>query len=228
MRDGIEGVAFDLDGTLYPNYRLNIRLIPFILKEWRMLSAFGKARNIIRKEQKENPSLLYNEFYEHQARVTAELLSVPAEPLNKRINNLIYRGWENYFKDIKLFKNTLETLSALRKAGYKTGLLSDFPPETKLKYLGINDGWNAVLCSELCGALKPHPRSFLELASVMGLEPSKILYVGNSHSYDVCGAAKAGMKTAWIKSPLTPLWGKHPKPDFSFHNYRQFFHYMIQ
>jgi hypothetical protein len=30
MQNNIEGAAFDLDGTLYPNYRLNIRLIPLM------------------------------------------------------------------------------------------------------------------------------------------------------------------------------------------------------
>jgi len=229
MRNGIEGIAFDLDGTLYPNYRLNIRLVPFILKEWRLLAAFGKARNVIRKEQEDNPSLLYGNFYEHQAAVTAGILSVPAEPLKEKIDRLIYKGWEPMFKNIKLFKKAQETLAAFRKAGYKTGLLSDFPPETKLEYLGIADGWDAVMSSEQCGALKPHPQSFKDLAAAMGLPTEKIIYVGNSHSYDVAGAKGAGMKTAWIKSPLKPgCGGKEPKPDFSFHNYRQLYDFMLK
>jgi len=228
MKDGIEGVAFDLDGTLYPNYRLNIRLIPFILKEWRLLAAFGKARNIIRKEQDSNTFLSETEFYEQQAEITARILSKPTTLVKERIERLIYRGWEPFFKKIKLYKNSIKTLDAMRKKGYKLGLLSDFPPKTKLEYLGIKDGWDAVLCSEHCGALKPHPRSFIELAKLMGLPPEKIIYVGNSLSYDVAGAKKAGMKTAWIKRPASPNpGGKKPKPDFSFYNYRQLYDFMI-
>jgi len=228
MRNDIEGVAFDLDGTLYPNYSLNIRLIPFLLKEWRLLSAFGKARNIIRKEQKENPSILFNNFYDYQTEITAKILSVPADQLKEKIERLIYRGWELCFKKIKLFKGSKETLSALRDAGYKLGLLSDFPPRTKLEYLGISGNWDAVLCSEECGALKPHPKSFIDLAKAMAIPPEKILYVGNSHSYDVAGAAGAGMKTAWIKELLSSSLGKSPKPDFSFHSYRQLFNFMLK
>ena len=226
MRNSIEGIAFDLDGTLYPNYSLNIKLIPFLLKEWRLLAAFGKARNIIRKEQ-ENPSYQPGDFYQRQIGITAKILEVQPQPLEEKIDILIYRGWEPFFKTIKLFKGVAETLSALREAGLKMGLLSDFPPETKLEYLGISGIWDAVLCSERCGALKPHPLSFTELAAAMAMPPEKILYVGNSRPYDVAGANRVGMKTAWIKSALLPRGHKKPMPDFTFSNYRQLYDFML-
>jgi len=239
MRDIIEGIAFDLDGTLYPNYRLNIRLLPFILKEWRFLSAFGKTRQIIRKEQETN-FILHSDFYQYQAEILESVSKISgtrkssqsnknsAENIKEKADRLIYRGWEPLFKKIKLFKNVKETLSAFKKAGLKMGLLSDFPPETKLKYLNIDSYWDAVLCSECCGSLKPHPLSFIKLAQVMKLPCSSILYVGNSHPYDVAGAAAAGMKTAWIKSPFIPNnVKKRPKPDFSFHSYRQLHDFVL-
>ena len=243
MRYGIEGVAFDLDGTLYPNYRFNLKLIPFILKEWRLLLAFGKARKIIRREQEKSSSPLSLQkseiprseiskdnggFYEYQAGITAKILGVQKETIQEKIDLFIYKGWEPLFKKIKLFEKAAETLAALRNAGYKLGLLSDFPPETKLEYLGISGIWDAVLCSEHCGAIKPHPRPFTELAAAMSLSCEKILYVGNSRPYDVAGAARTGMKTAWIKSRLFPGRGaKEPKPDFIFSNYRQLYNYML-
>jgi len=226
MRDGIEGIAFDLDGTLYPNYRLNIQLIPFILKEGRLLLAFGNARKIIRAEQEKKSSINGN-FYEYQAEIVAKLLDAKIKPTKEKIDNLIYKGWEPLFKNVKLYKNVVETLTALRKSGYKLALLSDFPPEKKLEYLGISGIWDAVLCSERCGAIKPHYLSFTELTSAMALPGEKILYVGNSHPYDVVGAKKAGMKTAWIKSAFSPGGFKKPKPDFVFSNYRQLYNYML-
>ncbi|MCL2211395.1 MAG: HAD family hydrolase [Treponema sp.] len=227
MQEGIKGIAFDLDGTLYPNYRLNVRLIPFIFKEWRLLSAFGKARNIIREEQKKNMPCR-DCFYEHQAEIVAEILKVPAGPLKNKIDSLIYKGWEPLFKKIKLHKYVIETLEELKKAGYKLGLLSDFPPEVKLEYLNISGFWDAVLCSEHSGALKPHPLSFSEMADAMNLQAENIMYVGNSHPYDIAGAAGAGMKTAWIKNRLVSGKKKEPKPDFSFHNYRHLYDFMLK
>jgi putative hydrolase of the HAD superfamily len=225
MRDSIEGVAFDLDGTLYPNYRFNVKLLPFILKEWRLLSAFGKARKIIRQEQEISPAPRIN-FYEYQANKTAKILNVEQKPLQEKIERLIYKGWEPLFKKVKLYESSAETLAALRKAGYKLGLMSDFPPETKLEYLGLSGIWDTVLCSENFGVIKPHSLPFTELASAMSLPCEKILYVGNSYSYDVVGAARVGMKTAWIKNMSFPV-NKKPAPDFIFSNYRQLFDFMV-
>jgi len=227
MRTDIEGVAFDLDGTLYPNYSLHTKLLPFLFRETRLIIAFGKARSIIRKEQ-ESRSTPPSDFYNYQAEIVAKILKKPLEPVKEKIDLLIYEAWELFFKKIKLFKGAEETLAALKKNGYKLGLLSDFPPETKLEYLGISGIWDAVLCSEGSGAIKPHPLSFMELASAMSLPPEKILYVGNSRSYDVAGANRAGMKTAWIKNPLFPGRGlKKPLPDFSFSNYRQLYDFVL-
>ena len=237
MRGTIKGVAFDLDGTLYPNYRLNLRLLPFVFKELRFLTAFGRARDIIRGNQVKG-LLPAGDFYLYQAEKLAEVLSESgesahcfscAESLKEKTERLIYRGWEPIFKNVKLFNGAKETLAALKNSGYKMGLLSDFPPQTKLTYLGIDNMWDAVLCSECCGALKPHPQSFKDLAAAMSLPCEEILYVGNSRKYDVCGAAGAGMKTAWIKSRFFPGSGlKKPKPDFSFYSYRQLFNFMIK
>jgi putative hydrolase of the HAD superfamily len=227
MRKDIKGIAFDLDGTLYPNYRINIRLVPFALKEMRLLSAFGKTRKIIRKEQSTSQQIS-GDFYEYQAEIVSKILRIPVEQMSEKIDHLIYKGWEPLFKKIKLFKGVAQTICEFKKVGYKLGLLSDFPPEKKLEYLGLNDHWDAVHCSERSGAIKPHPLSFIKLAEAMSLPPQEILYVGNSRSYDVAGAAKAGMKTAWIKSPFFPGSGfKKPKPDFSFSNYRQLYNFMI-
>jgi putative hydrolase of the HAD superfamily len=232
-------LAFDLDGTLYPNYRFYIRLVPFLFKELRLLRAFGKARNRLRagegKEGGEN-------FYGRQARLMAEILNEPPEELEEKVRRLIYRGWEPIFKKIKLYSHAEETLTALKAAGIKLGLLSDFPPEEKLKNLGIFELWDTVLCSEILGELKPDPLPFVELARRMGLPPEKILYVGNSFSYDVEGAKKAGMGAAWIKfgrkNPTLKAGvkagvktgagaGGPPAADFVFSDYRQLRDYVL-
>jgi putative hydrolase of the HAD superfamily len=228
MRNDFEGVAFDLDGTLYPNYRLNSRIFPHVLRELRLVIAFGKARTLIRKAQEDPSYKKPDDFYMYQAEVTAGILSQNAEPLKYVIERRIYRAWEPPFMYIKLFDGVMETLTTLKQAGYKLGLLSDFPPEKKLEYLGLKGLWDAVLCSECSGAIKPHPQSFNDLAAAMKLPPEKILYVGNSRDYDVVGASRAGMKTAWIKHPMFPGKGfKKPRPDFSFSNYRQLHDFMI-
>ena len=214
-------LAFDLDGTLYPACRLNFRLLPFLLKEQRLLRAMNRARMQLR-----NSGAYEEDFYETQARLMAEILNEPAEKVKERTERLVYRGWEPLFKKVRLFPHARECLDAFRKAGIRLGLLSDFPPEAKLEHLRISDCWEAVLCSERVGRLKPDPASFLELASRMGTPPEQILYVGNSVSYDVAGAHNAGMKAALIR----PKWKKshlQAAPDFVFYDYRQLRDYVL-
>jgi putative hydrolase of the HAD superfamily len=225
-------LAFDLDGTLYPNYRFYIRLVPFVLRELRLLRAFGKARNRLRAGEGKAGG---EDFYGRQARLMAEILKKPPEELKEKVRRLIYRGWEPIFRKIRLYPHVEETLRILKAGGIKLGLLSDFPPEEKLKNLGIFELWDTVLCSEIIGELKPDPLSFGELARRMGLPPEKILYVGNSFPYDVAGAKRAGMGAAWINfgrkhpSPLKTgvETGGPPEADFVFSDYRQLGDYVL-
>ena len=228
----IKGVAFDLDGTLYPDRRLRKMIIPQILKNLRFVISFGKARTIIRKEQEKwvNTNCIPGDFYLYQAEITGKILKKSNEPpeiLKDEIDQRIYKTLEPFFKNVKLYSGVKETLAALKEKGYKLGLLSDFPPETKLKNLELSGIWDAVLCSEQCGVLKPHPLPFLKLAEMMSLPPENILYVGNRHSYDVTGANKIGMKTALIKRGLSFGRKKTPAPDFLFSDYRQFNKFVI-
>jgi putative hydrolase of the HAD superfamily len=216
-------VAFDLDGTLYPNYRLNVRLLPFLCRHWPLLSALSVARTIIRREQEQSPSSVLPDFYDYQARIVARLLHAPPEKIGGKIDHLIYKGWERHFTKITLFPHVQTLLSELRTAGVKLGLLSDFPPQIKLQNLNLGGCWDAVLSSESIGALKPATRPFLELANTLELPPEQILYVGNSRRYDVAGARRAGMKTAllsrWFSG--TKRRRNSAAADFTFHNYRQ-------
>jgi putative hydrolase of the HAD superfamily len=237
MLQGISAVAFDLDGTLYPNYRLNLRLLPFLFRHCRFMLAFGRARDIIRQEQEERAKLTAQadlaaqppsgiDFYGRQAQLVAEQIKAQKEEIREKIDRLIYRGWEHFFLKIKPFPHVKDVLKELRAAGLKLGLLSDFPPETKLEYLGLSSLWDTVLCTENIGALKPAVKPFEELAKTLGCLPGQILYVGNSRRYDVEGAKRAGLKAALLNIGFPVLTGV--KADFTFRSYRQLRNFMLQ
>jgi putative hydrolase of the HAD superfamily len=234
MKAAIEGIAFDLDGTLYPNYRLYIRLFPFLFTGGtRLLWAMGKARNILRGQdvRSAKPPLpgdpVGEGFYDLQARLMAEILGEDPAVVRDRTERLIYRGWEPLFRRIAPFKWVRQTLEELKAAGYKLGLLSDFPPETKLAALGLDGFWDALICSESVGRLKPDPAPFLALAKAMALPPERLLYVGNSLPYDIIGAKNAGMQAALITSPLKKRRGRTGNADFVFSGYRQLAAYVL-
>jgi putative hydrolase of the HAD superfamily len=236
---GIRGVAFDLDGTLYANYKLNIRLVPFFFRHLALSGAFAGVRAMLHKtaakEAGEWPRVLPGagippeSFYDTQAALLAERLKTDPGSAKKMIDRLIYRGWEKHFTRIKPFPHAAETLGSLKASGFRLGLLSDFPPRRKLELLGLDSFFDAVFSTEELGVLKPNPAPFLKLASALGLPPREILYVGNSPRYDIIGAKKAGMKTALLRRGVlsTGFARGSGLADFTFRNYRQLPEYVI-
>jgi putative hydrolase of the HAD superfamily len=238
--EGIRGVAFDLDGTLYANYKLNIRLVPFVFRHRNLAVAFAKARRALHKtaakeagdsRQKHEVPAESRSFYERQAVLLAGFLKTDPESAKEKIDRLIYRGWETCFARIKPFPHVAETLAALKASGLRLGLLSDFPPLRKLELLGLAGFFDVVFSTEELGVLKPSPVPFEKLASAMGLPPREILYVGNNPRYDVIGAKKAGMKAALLRRGiLSTGFAGGPGAglaDFTFRNYRQLSEYVI-
>jgi HAD superfamily hydrolase (TIGR01549 family) len=187
----IRAVAFDLDGTLYPNRSVYLRLVPFAVAHPRLLIGLGKVRDQIRRMEITEP------YYDVQARLLGQRLGMEPSRAKALLEKRVYRGWEPIFHKVKLYPQVWETIAALRTAGLSLGLLSDFPPETKIQHLGLSGIFDTVLASEETGHIKPDARPFLALASALALEPAQILYVGNNYKVDVLGALDAGMKAAW-------------------------------
>ncbi|MBR5096271.1 MAG: HAD family hydrolase [Treponema sp.] len=223
MIEGIKVIAFDIDGTLYPAYRLNVRIIGHFFAYVREFLHFGLVRRQLRRTAP-LPNL-----FEYQARLLAERLKVDSETAQKILDDMAYAGLAKYFKDIKTFENVYETFVKLKEAGYRLALLSDFPPEQKGELWGLKPFCDKILSTEKIGALKPSKYPFGVLAMELGVKPQEILYVGNSAKYDVLGAKNAGMKTAYLE----PLWRRiFHKPlkaaDISFKNYRQLQEYALK
>lgn len=213
-------VAFDIDGTLYPNYRFYIRVAPFAVCHLRLMLALGRVRKELRTLSIPPGT---GSFYREQGRLLAREMGMTPEAAIQFIEQKIYRGWEPIFARVKPYAHLKETLAALKTGGLKLGVLSDFPAVSKLSYLGLSPYWDVVLCSEEVGNLKPAPEPFQMLARHLGCEPAEILYVGNSYGYDVQGARAAGFGTAII----TPPWKRVPDAGFAFSDYRKLQKYVL-
>ncbi len=216
MTSGIKAVAFDIDGTLYPSWRLYIRIIPYVLKHLRFFLKYSKVRAILHRTA---PS---GDFYEYQARLLALELGVDNESARNMIEAIVYKGMMPYLKAVKPYAHIRETIQAFKDKGYKLAILSDFPPEQKGDIWGTRELFDVICGSEELGALKPSKYTFGSLALRLGLPPEAILYVGNSVPSDVEGATAAGMRTAYILPFWRSLLGLPLKEaDISFKNYRQ-------
>jgi len=87
---------------------------------------------------------------------------------------------------------------------YRLGLLTNGSTEMqweKLKDLGIETLFDAIVVAGDHGIYKPDRRVFELLANRLGCPPERVLFVGDNYDADVRGAHDAGMRTAWLRHP---------------------------
>ena len=85
--------------------------------------------------------------------------------------------------------------------------------------------WDCVLSAELIRKYKPDPAVYLGAARLLGLEPGQLLMVA-AHPSDLRGAARAGLRTAYVPRPLEhgPGGAVEPAGDAAFDVVAQDFH----
>lgn len=205
----IKAVAFDVDGTLYPRMGMVLSVIPIFLRFPVFTINFNSVRKAIRKIRP------IKNFRELQARLLAKKLKKPEEKIRILIDEIIYDRWENSFEKIKPYPGIKDLVIQLKNKNIKLAILSDFPVKRKIKFLNILKKWDVAFCSEETDYLKPNPEPFKKLSKALGILPENILYVGDDYQYDIEGAARVGMKTAYLSRKKI----KNSKADIIFKNY---------
>ncbi len=223
MIEGIKAIAFDIDGTLYPDRRLHIHLGAYFFKNFSFFYYYNKVRHVLHR------TAVLPDFFEYQARLLAEMMGISVKDAREKIDAVVYEGLKPFFLKVKPYSGIEEMLIACKEAGLKLAVMSDFPPEQKGDIWGFSKYFDVILGSEECGALKPSPYPFGVLASKLDVQPHEVLYVGNSIRSDIEGGNNAGMKTAYIMSFWRKIFNKKlRKADISFKTYRQLCKIVLQ
>lgn len=123
----------------------------------------------------------------------------------------------------ELYPDTLDTLAALRDAGYRLGCISNTNDGTQVWRMvdrfGLRPWLSPIYTSEEFGLRKPHPRLFHTLLDDWGMSPAQVIMVGDTLNADVLGAHNAGMRGIWIDRGLVNPWSnneesrEHITPD---------------
>jgi 2-haloacid dehalogenase len=108
-----------------------------------------------------------------------------------------------------------DALSRLRLTGHTPSAVTNSPAEgarAALREAGLIDHFHAILGADAVGAYKPDPRVYRNALDVLGLEAGDAWFVAG-HWWDVAGAKRAGMRTAWIARDEGALIATTPEPD---------------
>ena len=100
----------------------------------------------------------------------------------------------------QLYPDVPPTLEALRAAGYRLGIVSNWEP--RLPQLceshGILPYFEFVVSSEAEGYVKPHPRLFERALELAAVGPEAVVHVGDSYPEDVEGARGVGIQAVLV------------------------------
>ena len=205
----IQAVLFDVDGTLYPNFKMYIISVLFFIRHPHIARCFQRVRRKIRKIDN------INNFHQEQARLMAEDLGIDEAQASDVLDKYIYGQFVDMFSWIKPYKVIKTVLHDFRSAGLKLGVISDFPVKKKLSFLELDEYWDIVMSADEMGFLKPKKETFLRTSEMLNIPPGKIIYVGNHYLYDIIGADGAGMITAHFSRRKR----SESKADFTFSSY---------
>jgi len=103
------------------------------------------------------------------------------------------KHWE-WIKDAKIAYHKIAL-------NYNVGILTNGFAETqwkKIEQFDLKNTAKEIVISEEFGVLKPNRQIFEHSAELVGVEPSEILYVGDSLTSDVEGGSNAGWQVAWF------------------------------
>lgn len=118
--------------------------------------------------------------------------------------------WEEFARPgvWALYPETLEVLRALSGRA-RLGVVSNFDGRLHriLSQLGLAQTFEHVVVSSEVGADKPSPKIFTNALERFGVEPSDVVFVGDSPEEDWAGAERAGMQVFRLQRPGNDLRG---------------------
>ncbi len=213
---GIKALCFDIDGTFYPKWQMDVRLAAASLPHLPFALRYNSMRQRLRRETGfgESDTLSLIELQKKEAGI----LGMEASSFIEKEERVFRKPWRRLFSSIVPFPGLREVLEEAQRRGYMLAALSDFPTEGKLEALGIADLFGYVSSTEDYGALKPSVTPFRSMLDKLGVSPCEALYTGDSRSKDIDGAKNVGMHTALISRSVRV----YSNADIIFFSWKEF------
>jgi len=212
MSATFEAVIFDFDGTLYDNYKIGKNLISSHPLQLFRIKADRDTRKILKGQNFENGK----EFFENYYNIISKKTDMSVKKAEKWYQNK-YMPWMVAVlnKKYNCHPGAYELLKKLNDKGIKTAVFSDYDfVKERMEAVGINPSVCTNLYSAVeLGGLKPAENPFMTIAKELGVEPSKILVIGDRDDTDGQGARNCGMQFIQIKITATKTKAedvKHP------------------
>lgn len=188
-----KAVIFDLDGTLYNNKGLPMKLVLGDIRNMWVLGAERKARKMIKGQDFGDAAGVYDALFQKMTEVKKSLTIEKARQwYQERYMPLQVAILGMYF-DIRPL--AIELLEAMKARNLKVILYSDYGHETeKIEALGIPQNlFDGIVSAAKMGGLKPASTSMERLMKQFDLSADSTLYIGDREDTDGESARAVGM-----------------------------------
>ncbi|HUW79087.1 MAG TPA: haloacid dehalogenase type II [Candidatus Nanopelagicaceae bacterium] len=120
-------------------------------------------------------------------------------PLNRSIEEAVDHITHG-FASLGLHPDVVGAVRALKASGFRLATLSNGPTQVAEKLFratGIREEFEMLLSVEDAPGWKPSRAAYEYAANACGVEPDRMLLAA-VHPWDIHGAVRAGLRTAWI------------------------------
>lgn len=204
MTPPLRAVIFDFDDTLFDDAACTRAGLAELARlhsvtHWTPQATFARHAEVI---DEISPRMFSGQLTGHTARVErfTRLLTEwgIANPDGEAATHA-YRA--AYTRAWTLIDGATEVLGELHGRGLRTAILTNYVQEVqleKLRFFGLPDAVDAVLCVEDIPAPKPDARAYHAACAALDVTPAEALMIGDSWANDVDGAQKAGLRAVWF------------------------------
>ncbi len=139
----------------------------------------------------------YNEFQRHN--FAGPLRDCGVDPDHPGLFDRLCELWDDP-SPIYLYDDTVPALTALREAGYRLGLVSNWSwgLDAVLEATGLAPLLDCTVISARAGYRKPHPAIYALALDALGLSAGDVIFVGDNPHADVDGPLAVGIAPVQI------------------------------
>lgn len=199
-----KAICFDIDGTLYPTSFLNKVMARMGMFHPFFSKTYSALRKEFRKCQSDFASYgLENENFSIREAAMLNRVKKHGKDLystRKYLDRHFYRRLQTEYSKLPRQENVVRTMEKLKSRGITIGIMSDWPLWNKLEKIGIAEYCDFACEPDQMGFLKPDAHTFQYLLYNLKLDPSEVLYVGDSYDKDILGATGVGMDAVLVRT----------------------------
>jgi len=186
-------VAFDVDGTLYSQRPLRLRMgremvvhtvAKCDLNAISVVSAYRRIRERLAAEE-------VVDFDRVLIAETAKATSMSSERVHAIVSEWIETRPLRYLRSC-LFPGVPQLFAGLQRAGKTIGIFSDYPATEKLAAMGL--AAHHVVAASDVGLLKPHAKGLQSLMAAASASPRETLFIGDRADRDGVAGQRAGVR----------------------------------